>query len=121
MDYLVRIENDLYDISDRAREIDPDYYIVYNTAKKRYEAHNSRCRPSICLVIGKVLDARTLTKLRETHISRLNAIIEGIEKANHCLEKSKESSLRDEATYKTDRLCRYLYNGGSKLPSYEEI
>lgn len=121
MDCLVCIENDLYDIASRVKEIDEDYYVVYNLKRQGYEIHHKKSRPTLSIVVGKELDQRVLNKLRETRIVRLNEIIDDIEKTNERIEQEKQKSLSDEARYKAKQICNYLGNGGSYLPPYGEI
>ena len=121
MDHLVRINNDLYDIASRVKEIDANYYIEYNLTRRRYEIHNSRCRPTLSMVAGDKLDQRVIYKLQETRISRLDKIIEIIEKTNERNDRDKDESLLDEVKYKAKQISSYLGNGGSSLPPYRDI
>ena len=37
----IKLIYDVYNISKRIKEIDKDYYIVYDTSKNKFEVHNS--------------------------------------------------------------------------------
>lgn len=121
MDYLVRIKTDLYDIASRVKELDADYYIEYNVTRRRYEIHHKRCRPTLSIVAGDRLDQRVITQLQKTRITRLNKIIEEIDKTNKQIERAKEELLLDEAKYKAKQISNYLGNGGGELPPYRDI
>ena len=38
---LIKITENAFDIVKRLKEIDPKYFVVYNTMFKRFEVHNS--------------------------------------------------------------------------------
>ena len=62
------VENDLFDIAARLREIDPDYFVFYSYKRRRYEVH---CRGQVggsfvAAVPYPKLDGRTLTFIRRT-------------------------------------------------------
>jgi hypothetical protein len=37
----IKIENDLFDICNRIKEIDDGYFIIYDTEKDRFEVHST--------------------------------------------------------------------------------
>ena len=58
----VRIADDVYFISSRLKEIDETYYVMFNTATRKYEIHSDAQKgSSLCFVVpfGE-LDARTV-------------------------------------------------------------
>jgi hypothetical protein len=81
---LKLIENDLYDISSRLKEIDEDYFIVYNLKRGRYEVHQRR-QPggSYCLTVpyGE-LDARTVELVKRTRRQYREDALKDIERHN---------------------------------------
>lgn len=67
MDVLVEIRGDVFDIADRLREIDGDYYPVYNLTKRRFEIHHRGRSKSLQLVLPyDSLDARAIKRVKET-------------------------------------------------------
>lgn len=122
MDISVRIENDVFDIASRIKEIDNGYFIMYNRTKKRFEVHNERQKPTLALTLpfGE-LDFRTVDYVLKTRISRIDEIVKEIDANNDRIEKNKMNSSLDRLSYKTKNLVTYLDKGKSYLPSYEEI
>jgi len=99
---LIQIYNDVYDISSRVKEIDVDYYIVFNTVKQRFEVHNlGQGKNTLAAVIPyQTLDARTILYLQITRRERAKELIKEIEASNEKLEQSAASYTTAEAEYK---------------------
>lgn len=80
----MEVFEDLFDISSRVKEIDEDYFVVFNEKFCRYEIHNRKQHDNTLCVIapfGK-LDKRVLDKLRETKIERFDEICSMLENPN---------------------------------------
>lgn len=91
---MIQIENDVYNITKRIKNIDRDYYVVYNTSKNRFEVHNSsQIGSSYCLSLPFTqLDERTLTYVRKTQSSNIDEILEQIENNNNLRESADKNS-----------------------------
>lgn len=87
---LINVNTDNYFIAQRIKEIDYNYYIVFNTARKKFEIHNkSQGNNTYCLTVPySTLDARTLDFVNETKIENIQKLMEKIEKNNKKLEKN---------------------------------
>ena len=80
---LVRIENDVCDIAWRIREVDPDYYIVYNRRLGRFELHDAACRDTFaCVLPYDRLDERSVRHARRTRVELLERLLEELEREN---------------------------------------
>ena len=75
---LVEIREDVFDITDRMKEIDDRYLLFYNLDKGRYEVRLKGREEEIAVTWQGALDARLLTKLRETHVRRREELIKEI-------------------------------------------
>ena len=86
---LIKIERDSLFIEERLREIDDNYYIVYNVDKKTYEVHNSsQINGTYCLTLPfDSLDERSVEHVLKTRISNKDSLIREIEEENEKLEK----------------------------------
>jgi hypothetical protein len=84
---LIRIQNDLYGIDSRLKEIDGGYYIMYDTAKRRYQIHNSnQAGNSYCLTLPyDELDARAVTYVKSTRREYIDNILNEMERNNEKL------------------------------------
>ena len=90
----IRIFHDVYNISKRVKYIERNYYVVYNTSKKKFEIHNSnQMGSSYCLTIpNDQLDERVLKLVRKTQSANIEEILEQIENDNKHLESAEKSS-----------------------------
>ena len=80
----MEVKEDLFDICKRVKELDEDYFIIFNEKLCRYEVHNKKqngCTLSIVAPYGK-LDKRVLDKLRETKIERFDDICSMLKNSN---------------------------------------
>lgn len=66
--HLKVVENDLYFIASRLKEIDPTYFVVYNVRRGGYEVHSNGQRGNtLCFVVPyPELDARTIEYAKRT-------------------------------------------------------
>ena len=90
----VQIYNDVYNISKRIKDIDKNYYIVFNTSKHKFEVHNSNQNgSSYCLTIPyDELDERSLNYVLKTQSVNIDEILNEIENDNNLREGAKKSS-----------------------------
>lgn len=92
---LIEIQNDVYFILNRIREIDSGYKIFYNTAKKHFEIHNSKQKGgSYCLTVPfNVLDERTVMLVRKSRVENFDQLIKDIDKHNDSLNKKMQDEI----------------------------
>ena len=90
---LIRIQNDVYEIAKRIKDIEESYYIVYNTSKNKFEVHNSaQLGSSYCLTLPfDQLDERTLSYVCESMSKNIETILENIENDNRKNESAEKS------------------------------
>lgn len=90
----IKIFQDVYNIAKRLKNIDRDYYVVYNTSKQKFEIHNSnQVGLSYCLTLPfNQLDERTLKFVLKTQSANIEEILEQIENDNKHLESTEKSS-----------------------------
>ena len=93
------IERDVFQISRRICEIDPDYFIVFNCRSGKYEVHNTgNIGGTYCFTVPyDELDARTLNYCRETLVSR--DVAARIEAHNERLLRSKKRTRDNMVSY----------------------
>lgn len=113
----IRIKNDLFDIVERLRAIDSDYYIVYNVVTGKFELHSERCRPSLQLILPySALDKRTIDYVLKTRIEKIIDEIKAIDEFNAALEDKRITQAIDKSAY----LTKNLINGGN-IPPLEKL
>ena len=86
---LIKLHSDALNITERLKEIDQSYYLVFNTIKGKYEVHSySQKCCSYCLTCPHVaLDERLVELTKKTRRENLNELLEEIDKQNQKLEK----------------------------------
>ena len=92
------IQNDVCFISDRIKEIDKNYFILFNLLKNKYEVHYLGQRGgTYCFTIPyDSLDDRTLFYTRKTKIENRAEIIAEIDKQNEKIEKDSKKIIRNK-------------------------
>ena len=102
----VVIENDLFGIAARLREIDDGYFVVYDRAKHCYEVHNRLQRGDTFAlrVPYPSLDARTVTLVRRTRAERAEKLLIEAERENEIIAKRNEKEALERAAEKISEL-----------------
>ncbi len=105
---IIKIENDLFDLNNRIKEIDEGYFIAFNTKTKNFEVHNSfQPYSTFCLLVPKnKLNAALLEYVRKTRSSRQKKLLEEMEKSNAKLEKEGRTKIIEEAAEKFEELSK---------------
>ena len=85
---LIRIDTDCLFITNRLREIDSSYFVVFNSKKNQYEVHSKRqAKNTFCVGLPfSKLDERTIDFVLKTRIENIDKIIEKIEKQNQKID-----------------------------------
>lgn len=84
MKNLLIIEGDTYFIGERLKEIDKDYFVVFNLIRNKYEVHvKGQAGNSYAFTVPYPnLDERTINFALKTRSQNRDKIIEEIEKDN---------------------------------------
>jgi hypothetical protein len=106
---LIEIQNDIYFINSRLKEIDKDYQIFFNTVRKVFEVHNKeQIGDSYCLTVPyPLLDARTISHVMRTRVENRRKLFEEIERNNELLEKRQEKRILEDAKDELYDLIKY--------------
>lgn len=94
---LVRIKSDVFDVADRIREVDERYLLFYNMDRSRFEVRLKGREREIVVTWNDPLDSRLVTKLRETHVRRVNELLREIEEAEKRKRIEEEKELKEKA------------------------
>ncbi len=102
------VRGDLYDIADRIREIDENYFIFYSYRHKRYEVHNRAQRNgTFALALPyRTLDARALTLVRRTRAERADALLREIEEENARSRRAAVEKTAERAACEAERVFK---------------
>lgn len=108
---LIKINSDAFDIVNRLKEIDSNYFIVYNTFLKRYEVHNSgQFVNTFCLTVDGSLNCLVVDKVLKTRRQNIDKLLKQIEEYNKKIETEKQRKFKDEVRFKLSDTYSYLQN-----------
>lgn len=104
MNNLIKIENDVFFITQRLKVVDKSYEIYYNLATKSYEVHsNEQVKNSYCFRVPyDCLDERTIFYAKKTRSENRDKIIAEIEKDNLLLE---QKNIKKQVEMLKEMLC----------------
>ena len=102
----IKINHDVYDISNRIKNIDRNYFIVFNTSKQKFEVHLShQMGGSYCLTLPfKNLDEQTLKYVLSSQTINIDEILEKVENNNNLLESANKTSAFSDIVEKFENL-----------------
>ncbi len=105
---LIRIYEDVFNITNRLKEIDDSYFVVYNTQKKKFEVHSSKQKNTYCLTIQNGgLDARVVPLVLKTRRENYQKIIDEMDRANEEIEKENKRKIKDLCEDKAKEMFSY--------------
>ena len=106
----VKIDNDVFDIAKRIKEIDEGYFILFDLDKNVYELHNKYQSTSFCLTIPYAnLDNRVIDLILYSDISNIDNIIIDIDTNNEDIERNNKNTIKNQ----TDFMLREMYDFSS--------
>ena len=97
---LERIDTDLFDISNRLKEIDESYVVFRNKKLHRFEIYANGVL-QIAVPFDR-LDARTLKLARETRLENMQRLIERIDAENARLDAQKRKDIIENCLAKME-------------------
>lgn len=105
---LIKIYEDVFDITTRLKEIDKDYFVVFNTQKNKYEVHNKSQKNTYCLSVPfSGLDSRTIDLTLKTRRENIDKILKEIEQNNEKIEKDASRKTKDLCEFKAKEFFDY--------------
>ena len=112
----IKIENDVFDIVKRIKELDDGYYILFDTMKKQFEVHNKNQKTSYCLTVpyGE-LDKRLVDLLKYSSIENIDKIVNEIDKNNTILEQNSKSIQKSQSEYMLNEIYQYCNNSSKEF------
>lgn len=92
----IAVTGDVFDITNRLKEIDRDYFVMLNRQTQRFEVHvKGQWSTLECELPFDELDARTLRYVRERHISRLAEIQKQLDREEAQRERKQAAKLQE--------------------------
>lgn len=95
---LISINTDTYFISQRLREIDKNYFLVFNTKSKKYEVHNKgQADNTYCVGLPfMAIDERVIDLVQKSRVENINKLTAEIEKNNERIEKENKNNIKNK-------------------------
>lgn len=107
----ILMESNVYKIPERLKEIDRDYFVLYDTEYDRYEVHNSSNKDggTLCLILPfEYLDTRAVDYVRMTRIENSKRIYEEMKRHNEQLEIEALNRQKDYIDATARDIHRYV-------------
>lgn len=100
------------DIPVRLKEVNRDFFVMFNTKLQKYEIHCASQPESTlaCVLPFDALDNRAVQYARQYSRERTENLAREIEEYNERLEKKQQADMLDEAGYKCREAFNYLRN-----------
>lgn len=115
----IKIEEDLFDITSRIKDIDDGYFVLFDDVKNCFEIHNYKQEFTYCLTVPfDNLDSRVIELINSTFVGVSDKILEDIDKNNSKIEENNKNKVKSQ----TDFMLREIYdfcNNSSK--NFNEI
>lgn len=102
----IKITHDVFNITNRLKHIDKDYFVLFNTKIQKYEVHNSCFANTYCLTLPfNSLDSRAIDYVLKSQ--KVDEMIEEIESNNLKIEKSNNQIIEDRVKYQLKEIYDY--------------
>lgn len=111
---LILVENHVTDIPERLKEIDPDFFVMFNPKTQKYEIHK-RVLHGITLELNlpfDELDSRAIDYLLNTR--DVAKVHKEIEEHNAKLDEDRRKVIDNETECKAKEIFDYAYHNESK-------
>ena len=104
--------SNVYDIPVRLKEVNRDFFVMFNTRNQRFEIHcaSQPFDTYSCTLPFDELDSRAIEYVREFSRERTQNIVREIEEYNAALDAREQAALIDKANYKCREAFNYLKN-----------
>lgn len=108
----IPVLNNICDIPVRLKEVNGDFFVMFNTRSQKYEIHcaSQPFDTLACVLPFEELDARAIRYVREFSRERTEHLAEEIERYNAELDRKEEAAMIDKASYKCREALNYLKN-----------
>lgn len=91
------ITQDIYDIVKQIKQIDKNYFVMYDECKKKYELHDNRNTPTFSITLFDKLDKRSIKKVYDSQSKNAIEIFKSIDATNDNIEKYATQLTIDKA------------------------
>lgn len=112
----IKIESDVFDIAKRVKDIDEDYYILFDTSKNVYELHHKNQPNTYCFSYEfQNLDSRFIDKVYATNVNNIVNIVEDIDKNNDKIVQSENEKIKNTTDFMLREIYSFANNSSKEL------
>ena len=114
--YLIHVESDVMDITKRLKEIDLNYFVMFNPRTQKYEVHHAeQIDGTLCLNLPfDELDSRAIDYVQKHRIENFKRIIAEMDAHNEKLKMERLSKSKDIAEQKAKEIYTYCSRHSDK-------
>ena len=93
----IAVTGDVLNITGRLKEIDPDYFVMFNRKTQKFEVHAAGQEGTTlgCELPYEQLDARAIEHVREHHSSRMAAIMAEIDRQEAERDRERQKRMQE--------------------------
>ena len=96
----IEIENDIFDIVKRLKEIDAGYFILYDLNINKFEVHNKNQKYTYCITYPyDDLDSRLLDIVLYSSVENIDNIVRDIDNNNDKIEQKYNNEITNKSKY----------------------
>lgn len=111
----IKIEHDVFNIVNRLKTINKNYFVLFNLKTKKFELHNKSTKNTLCLILPfERLDARTITHVLKSE--KIDECLKEIEIVNEKISKSNKEKLEDKVKYQLKEIYDFA---SSKVKNFD--
>jgi hypothetical protein len=112
--HLILVENHVTDIPERLKEIDPNFFVMFNPKTQKYEVHKKVLHGitlEVSLPFGE-LDSRAIDYV--SSVRDAAKVRKDIEEHNVKIDEDRKKVIDNESQWKAKEIFDYAYHNESK-------
>ena len=112
----IRIENDVFDVVKRIKQIDDGYFVVFDLDKEKYELHNKYQNNSYCLTYPySNLDNRLVDIIHYSSVNNIDNIMAEIDNNNRYIECNASNDVKTQSEYMLREIYEFSSNSSKEF------
>lgn len=112
----IKIESDTFDIVERIKDIDENYFLLFDLEKEKFELHNKSQANSYCFTYPyDNLDNRMLNLIYKSSVGFIDKIMEDIDRNNCKIERNNMEKVKSDADYMFREIYNFSNNSSKEL------
>lgn len=110
----IKINHDVFNIVNRLKQINKNYFVMYNKKTNKFEIHNKSYANTLCLTLPySSLDARAINYVLKSE--QVEQVLLEIERNNQNLKMQQKNNLTDKINYQLNEIYSYALKGSGEF------